>query len=101
MCNLSQGIYEEGFKAGKLAQQEKNKDVERRLEISEQKREVAEQQREVAEQQREIAEQQKEIAEQHISNIIKKLQNKGYSNEELSNLSEFNDEQLKKYAINI
>ena len=88
MCNLSQGIYEEGFEAGKLAQQEKNKDVERRLEISEQ-------QREIAEQQKEIAEQQKEIAEQHISNIIKKLQNKGYSNEELSNLFEFTDEQLK------
>ena len=67
MCNLSQGIYEEGFEAGKLAQQEKNKDVERRL----------------------------EIAEQHISNIIRKLQNKGYSNEELSNLFEFTDEQLK------
>jgi len=67
MCNLSQGIYEEGFEAGKLAQQEKNKDVERRL----------------------------EIAEQHIYNIIRKLQNKGYSNEELSNLFEFTDEQLK------
>ena len=87
MCNLSQGIYEEGFEAGKLAQQEKNKDVERRLEI--------------AEQQREIAEQQREMAEQRLSNIIKKLQNKGYSNEELSNLSGFNDEQLKKYIINI
>ena len=80
MCNLSQGIYEEGFEAGKLAQQEKNKDVERRLEISEQ---------------------QREMAEQRLSNIIKKLQNKGCSIEELSNLSGFNDKQLKKYIINI
>jgi len=80
MCNLSQGIYEEGFEAGKLAQQEKNKDTERRLEI---------------------AEQQREMAEQRLSNIIKKLQNKGCSIEELSNLSGFNDKQLKKYIINI
>ena len=80
MCNLSQGIYEEGFEAGKLVQQEKNRDAERRLEI---------------------AEQQREMAEQRLSNIIKKLQNKGYSIEELSNLSGFNDEQLKKYTINI
>jgi len=73
MCNLSQGIYEEGFEAGKLAQQEKNKDVERQL----------------------------EIAEHRLSNIIKKLQNKGYCNEELSNLSGLNDEQLKKFTTNI
>jgi len=104
MCNLSQGIYEEGMTEVILSNKSKIKDTKLRLKIEEHENEILKHKTEILRHKTEILIHKTEIEihktkilEEFAFNIFKHLINKGYSIDELLDLFGYDNELLKKF----